>query len=164
METIMTETATLIALILSAGLIYCVGTVVIYVLTIVAHWRLFTKAGEKGWKSLIPVYNLYILFKIVWSTGAFFRMLIEILIIIVLNVLLQNGMVDPGTNIGMLLGVAMLVLMLSLMIMKLKVIYYTSKSYGHGIGYFFGLLFLNTLFVLILGLGRSAYIGKKKGR
>src|SRR3977135_783553 len=28
------------------------------------YWWLFEKAGEKGWKSLIPFYNFYILTKI----------------------------------------------------------------------------------------------------
>jgi hypothetical protein len=33
-------------------------------LGIIGTWLLFEKAGEKGWKSLIPVYNTYILCKI----------------------------------------------------------------------------------------------------
>lgn len=40
---------------------------VISVIMIVALWRLFVKAGEPGWKSLIPLYNLYTLFML--STG-----------------------------------------------------------------------------------------------
>ena len=27
---------------------------------IVCHWKIFTKAGQEGWKSIIPLYNLYI--------------------------------------------------------------------------------------------------------
>ena len=34
------------------------------VIAIIAWWKLFEKAGEKGWKAIIPVYNTYILFKI----------------------------------------------------------------------------------------------------
>jgi len=34
-------------------------------LIIIGWWRLFTKAGQAGWKSIIPVYNVYILLKIV---------------------------------------------------------------------------------------------------
>lgn len=34
------------------------------ILLIVALWKVFEKAGEKGWKSLIPLYNLYIYCKI----------------------------------------------------------------------------------------------------
>ena len=34
------------------------------VLTIVAEWKIFTKAGKEGWKSLIPIYNAYTLLQI----------------------------------------------------------------------------------------------------
>ncbi|MFN8296268.1 MAG: DUF5684 domain-containing protein [Chitinophagales bacterium] len=27
---------------------------------IVCHWKIFTKAGQEGWKSIIPLYNLYV--------------------------------------------------------------------------------------------------------
>lgn len=34
-----------------------------------------------------------------------------------------------------------------------------AKAFGRGTGFGFGLLFLNTIFVLILGLGKDEYIG-----
>ena len=34
------------------------------VLVIVADWKIFTKAGKEGWKSLIPVYNAYTMLQI----------------------------------------------------------------------------------------------------
>jgi len=34
-------------------------------LIIVAIWKVFTKAGQPGWASIIPIYNLYIWCKIV---------------------------------------------------------------------------------------------------
>lgn len=36
-------------------------------LSLVSHWRLLEKAGEPGWKTLIPVYNLYTLAKIAYG-------------------------------------------------------------------------------------------------
>lgn len=33
---------------------------VVAVVAIVAMWKIFTKAGEAGWKSIIPIYNIYI--------------------------------------------------------------------------------------------------------
>ena len=32
----------------------------ILVVVLVAQWKLFSKAGEAGWKCLIPFYNYYI--------------------------------------------------------------------------------------------------------
>jgi hypothetical protein len=46
-----------VSFIMSAGII--VG--LIWVLSL---WQVFTKAGYKGWKCLIPIYNVYILSKI----------------------------------------------------------------------------------------------------
>lgn len=41
----------------------------IMVISMVARWRIFTKAGQPGWAALIPVYNLYITAKIVGKRG-----------------------------------------------------------------------------------------------
>lgn len=36
---------------------------------LLVYWRIFTKAGQAGWKALIPIYNAYILLKIVNRSG-----------------------------------------------------------------------------------------------
>ena len=44
---------------------FIVGIAILFaVLQIIAAWKVFEKAGEKGWKSLIPFYNIYILFRV----------------------------------------------------------------------------------------------------
>lgn len=52
--------------------VYSVIVLVVAVLLIVAMWKIFTKAGEAGWKSLIPFYSSYILFKIAFGNGWWF--------------------------------------------------------------------------------------------
>ena len=44
---------------------YMICGIAMTVLLIIAWWKLFTKAGEKGWKSLIPIYNIVVFFKII---------------------------------------------------------------------------------------------------
>ena len=39
------------------------------IIGIVAMWKIFEKAGEPGWASIIPFYNIYVLFKITWGNG-----------------------------------------------------------------------------------------------
>jgi len=39
------------------------------VLSIIAMWRVFEKANQPGWASIIPIYNTYILLKIVGRPG-----------------------------------------------------------------------------------------------
>ncbi len=39
------------------------------ILTVVANWKIFTKAGKPGWASIIPVYNTWTLLEIVGLPG-----------------------------------------------------------------------------------------------
>jgi len=41
----------------------------VMILMIAACWKIFTKAGQPGWASIIPIYNWYILCKIVGRPG-----------------------------------------------------------------------------------------------
>ena len=43
-----------------------IAFVVVY---LAAGWIVYTKAGQEGWKSLIPIYNLFVLLKIVGRPG-----------------------------------------------------------------------------------------------
>ena len=49
------------------GLLLVVAVIGIIIAFVVANWKLFTKAGEKGWKSLIPIYSTYVKIKIAFS-------------------------------------------------------------------------------------------------
>jgi len=61
--------------------------IVLLVLIIVAFWRIFTKAGEAGWKSLIPIWNELVLLRIVgrpwWWIILLFIPLVNIVIWII---------------------------------------------------------------------------------
>lgn len=45
------------------------GMVAFVVLMIAAQWKIFEKAGVAGWKCLIPIYNVYLLFIIAGKPG-----------------------------------------------------------------------------------------------
>ena len=54
----------------STGLLAASGAVMLVflalaVVLIIGVWKVFTKAGQPGWAAIIPIYNLYILLKIV---------------------------------------------------------------------------------------------------
>ena len=51
-------------------------SVVVSILFVIGMWKMFAKAGEPGWASIIPFYNLYVLFKITWGKGAKFLLLL----------------------------------------------------------------------------------------
>ena len=52
--------------------------------TVVAWWFLFVKAGEEGWKAIIPFYDLYTIFDIVYGNG----LKCLLLLVPILNVIL----------------------------------------------------------------------------
>jgi hypothetical protein len=45
-------------------------------LMVVSLWFLFQKAGEPGWAAIVPIYNVYELFKISWGSGWYFLLLL----------------------------------------------------------------------------------------
>ena len=140
-----------IAWLFGAGL-WMIGLVILfYFLQIVAQWMLFVKAGEPGWKSLIPVYNYYTLFKITWSGGAF-------LLLAVLSVVSALLLRNTDSSWALWLGRAFSAVV---SLMSIIETWKVSRAYGHGIGYFLGLIFLEPIFVMILGLGSSRYVGKR---
>lgn len=82
---------------------------ILYVLEIIAMWKIFTKAGREGWKSIIPIYNMYVLTEISGQNG----IMILLCLIPGVGALIWNIMVslklapafgkDTGFAIGLIL-------------------------------------------------------------
>ncbi len=51
------------------GLIWMICYLAIFVLFIAGMWKTFQKAGQPGWASIIPIYNIYVMLKIVGRPG-----------------------------------------------------------------------------------------------
>ena len=135
-----------------AGLaVYVVISLVWYIIMVIANWRIFTKAGEAGWKSIIPFLNTYVLFKIAWNIKMFWIMLGTFVAGSVCTAIVGEQ--------GGVLAIIGAVFSLASCVVGIIVVHKLSKSFGHGIGFTLGLLFLSPIFTLILGLGSSEYIG-----
>ncbi len=67
---------------------YSLFVFAIAVLSIVAVWKIFTKAGIPGWASLIPIYNVYCLCKITFGSGWMFLLMIIPILNIVIAIML----------------------------------------------------------------------------
>ena len=100
-------------------------TMIVSIVTIVAMWKLFKKAGKPGWASIIPIYNTYTLFDIVY----------------------------PGHGIKFLL---MLIPFVNIYI-GIKCYIDLAKAFGKSGAYALGLIFLNPIFMCILGFDSSVY-------
>src|SRR5437868_8227089 len=78
-------------------------------LIIVAMWKVFTKAGQPGWASIIPIYNLYIWCKIVGRSGWWvLLMLIPFVNFIIMIILCIDLAKSFGKGAGFGLGIAFL--------------------------------------------------------
>lgn len=124
--------ATLATMFATYGLIM----VAVYVLLIIAQWKIFTKAGEKGWKSLIPIYNLVVLYKIAglspWLLLIYLTAIIPVVGYIAILVLSIVSMVKLG------------------------------QAFGKSGGFIVGLILLGPIFQMILAFGSSEYVGNGK--
>jgi hypothetical protein len=81
----------------------------IALLVIVAMWKVFTKAGQPGWASIIPIYYVYIWCKIVGRPGWWvILMLIPLVNFIILIILSIDMAKSFGKGVGFGLGLAFL--------------------------------------------------------
>lgn len=106
---------------------------IFYILLVIAMWKVFTKAGKPGWASIIPVYNVVVMFQIIG--------------------------LNPWLLLLYLIPVVNFVVAIVFSIMQASRL---SKAFGKGTGFAIGLFFLNPIFLLILGFGDSKYIGIQK--
>jgi len=81
----------------------------IALLLIVAMWKVFTKAGQPGWASIIPIYNLYIWCKIVGRPGWWIILLLIPFVNIIIGIILCIDMAKSfGKGVGFGIGLALL--------------------------------------------------------
>lgn len=121
-----------------------------YVFRTVAYWCLFKKAGQSGWKSIVPIYSSYIRYKITWRPLLFWVSgLLMVLGPVLKNYLGQYLVVD---------ALAVVITVAGWIIYAMSM-YKLSRSFGHGVPYALGLIFLQPLFTMILGFGESKWQG-----
>ena len=144
----------IIGMLAAMGAAIFVCSLIWYVLQVIARWKIFTKAGEKGWKAIIPVYNEFVMYKISWKTMFFWIMLA-----LVVAGSLVSSLAGTGQNAnGVLLFIAF-VLLIAACVIEIIQLHNLSKAFGHGAGFTVGLVLLNPIFMLILAFGSSEYKG-----
>ena len=115
---------------------YAIFFVVMIVISIIAQWKIFTKAGEAGWKSIIPIYNAVVLFKIVGLSPWLLLLYLPSAIPIV------GALIVFGLTI----------------VMNVKL----AKAFGKSGAFAIGLILLSIIFQLILAFGSAEYVGPQE--
>ena len=129
--------------------------VFIFALSLIGKYFIFEKMGMPGWKSLIPIYSDYLLFRELIGAGYFWGYIASALL---------AGSCSAFVTIGLVSGVMEFLFIITAVAactvtiaIQIKLAHSLSKSFGHGIGYTFGLVFLEPIMLMILGLGNNRY-------
>lgn len=85
------------------------GSLIFAVLLIIAMWKIFSKAGQGGWKSIIPIYNVYTLCKVADGCGWKFLLLIIPIVNVIYYIMLMFRLAKAfGKGIGFTIGLLLL--------------------------------------------------------
>jgi hypothetical protein len=88
---------------------------ILYLVFAAGVWKVFVKAGQEGWKGIIPIYNYVVMFRLVGMSGWYTLLMLVPVVNIVVGLILYNKLAKNfGYGIGMailmLLGIGFLVL------------------------------------------------------
>ena len=88
------------------GFILIILAVVVFM--IAAMWKIFEKAGQPGWAAIVPIYNCYVLLKIVGKPGWWLLLFLipivnYVFIIWTYNMLSKSFGKEEGFTVGLVL-------------------------------------------------------------
>ena len=124
-------------------LVYMLVCLAIAVVAIIGMWKVFTKAGKEGWKSLIPVYNVYTLCEITGVSPWWILIVFVGGIVCIIPILGYLAYMAATIYFGILIAKS------------------TANAFGKDTGFAVGLYFLAPIFFCILGFGKAKYEGAK---
>ena len=135
----------------------------------ICWWKVFEKAGIKGWKAIIPFYGDYTKFKLGNKSFLYIPYLILDIIesavsfiysaLWTLNLIDVNNQLDLGVDLGTLNALRWVMMIALLVIdlfigMKIADIFRKSKWFGVGLG------IIPLVFVPVLAFGKSICVSK----
>ena len=131
-------------------------SLVSFLFTVVVHWKLFEKADEPGWKVLIPIYNIYVFYKIAWGQDRAMIPMIPIFGMIVMVILgpILMGMMIFGL---FLLSILIIALFIGELVLWVITLIKLADCFAKGVPFVLGLLFLYPIFSAILAFGDMDY-------
>ena len=98
-----------IATLMAALSTYFIVILILSVVMIVALWKIYAKAGEPGWASIVPFYCNYVLFKIAMGNGWLFLLLFVPVVNIVFGIMVYFKLASAfGKGVGFGFGLLFL--------------------------------------------------------
>jgi len=88
---------------------YAILVLVIAVIMIIANWKIYTKAGKPGWASIVPFYNMYVMYEIAGMNGWMFLLTFIPIVNIVIQIMLYLNLAKKfGKSTGFAIGLILL--------------------------------------------------------
>lgn len=131
-------------------------TFIWWILNVIATWLQFKKAGEAGWKSIIPIYSDYVEFKLYWKTNYFWIGIIIVFIFALFAGIFQKSNPNLSKGLQTVASIAALFFNLFLNWFKCKAF---NKSNLFSVLHLIPGIAIITNF--ILGFGSDQYIGNQ---
>lgn len=98
-----------VATLMAALSTYFIVILILSVVMIVALWKIYAKAGEPGWASIVPFYCNYVLFKIAMGNGWLFLLLFVPVVNIVFGIMVYFKLAKAfGKGVGFGFGLLFL--------------------------------------------------------
>lgn len=141
----------LIAGILMFMVVIIIISLVIAILKLIGTWKMLTKAGESGWKSLIPFYNQWTLCKV---AGISPYWVLEIIVVSMINTVL-NGIL--GSNV--ISGILSLIVYANTIYFWVILSISLAKSFGKDTGFGVATVFFSFITYPMMGMGSATYAG-----
>lgn len=150
---------------IASMIVLIVFELALVLLWVAGMWKVFVKAGERGWAAIVPLYNMLVLLRISrrpawWFSLFLYPTVINLTILIIIMNL--GGPLPPFFQFvlyGSLLASA------GGFFIILPMIYHgVSGRFGHGIGLTAGLFFLPFIFFPLLGFGKRTLIDDGQGK
>ena len=136
-----------------------------WVVLIIARWKIFTKAGEAGWKSIIPIYADYVQWRIGWKKTGLFWVAIALGIVASILPVIDGSIVVTArgtlvaTGSGGFLTILAGVCIIAVIVLNFMASYKLFVSYGKSVGWFILYIFFPPIMLLVLGFGSSQHLG-----
>lgn len=141
----------LIAGIMMFIVVLIIISLVIEILKLIGTWKMLTKAGESGWKSLIPFYNQWTLCKV---AGISPYWVLEIIVVSMINSVL-NGILESNVISGILSLIVYANTIYFWVILSISL----AKSFGKDTGFGVATVFFSFITYPMMGMGSATYAG-----
>ena len=119
-----------------------------FFISAIGYFKMFKKAGQRGWFAFIPFLREYAMFKMSWTLKAF-----------IVNTLLLGVFQLFGESEAILPSLAAMVCGIVWVVMQVKLLLRVAKSFGKGKIWAVLLFFVPFIATLILGFGSAEYLG-----